>query len=297
MFNSRSSQHGLIALVAAAGLAGTAGAQMTPHFGYDFFAGSQSAPRPNSLAAESAWAAAASSLSATGMVQCVDMQNLALNAVLPLNVPTAIWPGVTFQPNAPAWPAVVLGGATESLPGGFDTSPATPLPFDAGQRISLVGPFISSVTSLTYDIVFTPPVQAFGMWVTGEGNTVSGGTMFLTFQDSNAGWMIPMSGTIGAQFVGFTDPGQAISTVSLVLPGNSGALAQPFISVDDICFVLSIPGGCDPDYDHDGFLTGDDFDAFLVDFEIGSPNADYTGDGFVTGEDFDQFVVDFEKGC
>ncbi len=54
---------------------------------------------------------------------------------------------------------------------------------------------------------------------------------------------------------------------------------------------------CPSDYNKDGFVTGEDFDAFVADFELGSLAADFDGNGFVTGEDFDDFVVKFEAGC
>lgn len=54
---------------------------------------------------------------------------------------------------------------------------------------------------------------------------------------------------------------------------------------------------CRADFDGDGFLTGDDFDQFVVWFELGDLAADFDGDGFVTGDDFDAFVTAFEIGC
>lgn len=54
---------------------------------------------------------------------------------------------------------------------------------------------------------------------------------------------------------------------------------------------------CPADYDQDGFVTGDDFDAYVADFEAGNIEADFDGDGFVTGDDFDAFVIAFEAGC
>lgn len=56
-------------------------------------------------------------------------------------------------------------------------------------------------------------------------------------------------------------------------------------------------GGCATDFDGDGFSTGDDYDAFVVQFELGNAAGDYDGDGFVTGDDFDKFVEAFEWGC
>lgn len=54
---------------------------------------------------------------------------------------------------------------------------------------------------------------------------------------------------------------------------------------------------CLADYDKNGFLTGEDFDTFVSDFELGRMKADFDGDGFVTGEDFDGFVSEFQLGC
>ncbi len=54
---------------------------------------------------------------------------------------------------------------------------------------------------------------------------------------------------------------------------------------------------CPPDFDGDGFLTGDDFDAYVTAFVAGSRAADFDGDGFVTGDDFDAYVVAFSAGC
>ncbi len=54
---------------------------------------------------------------------------------------------------------------------------------------------------------------------------------------------------------------------------------------------------CLSDFDTDGFVTGDDFDKFLIEFANGTPRADIDHDGFVTGDDFDRFVIAFEAGC
>ena len=54
---------------------------------------------------------------------------------------------------------------------------------------------------------------------------------------------------------------------------------------------------CRVDFDHDGFVTGIDFDLFTYAFEAGDPGADFDADGFITGIDFDLFVYAFEAGC
>jgi len=51
------------------------------------------------------------------------------------------------------------------------------------------------------------------------------------------------------------------------------------------------------DFDHDGFVVGDDYDAFSDAFAIGAISADFNRDGFVNGEDFDAYIVAFENGC
>jgi len=35
----------------------------------------------------------------------------------------------------------------------------------------------------------------------------------------------------------------------------------------------------------------------VSDFEAGDDQADFNADGFVNGDDFDAFVLAFEKGC
>ncbi len=54
---------------------------------------------------------------------------------------------------------------------------------------------------------------------------------------------------------------------------------------------------CTADINHDGFLNGDDYDAFANAFESGGTLADYNHDGFVNGDDYDTFAADFEEGC
>ena len=56
-------------------------------------------------------------------------------------------------------------------------------------------------------------------------------------------------------------------------------------------------GECPADFNLDGFVTGDDFDLFVLVFVNSNPTADFNLDGFVTGDDFDAFVLAFEAGC
>jgi hypothetical protein len=54
---------------------------------------------------------------------------------------------------------------------------------------------------------------------------------------------------------------------------------------------------CAADFNTDGFLSFEDFDAFVTAFEAGSDTADMNCDGFLTFEDFDTFVTALEAGC
>ncbi len=80
----------------------------------------------------------------------------------------------------------------------------------------------------------------------------------------------------------------------------------PRVSATVVAFMDSVPAcmptvSCNPrcpsDFDGDGFVTGDDFDAYVSAFEAGVLAADFNGDTFVTGDDFDAYVVAFESGC
>jgi hypothetical protein len=51
------------------------------------------------------------------------------------------------------------------------------------------------------------------------------------------------------------------------------------------------------DFDNDGFISFEDFDAFVAAFEEGLQTSDFDQDGFLTFEDFDAFVAKFEGGC
>ena len=54
---------------------------------------------------------------------------------------------------------------------------------------------------------------------------------------------------------------------------------------------------CPADFNADGFLTFEDFDAFVAAFSAGQPISDFNNDGFITFDDFDAFVLAFEAGC
>ncbi|MFO0833925.1 MAG: immunoglobulin domain-containing protein [Phycisphaerales bacterium] len=60
---------------------------------------------------------------------------------------------------------------------------------------------------------------------------------------------------------------------------------------------LTISSSCAADFNADGFVNGDDFDAFASAFESADPAGDLNHDGFVNGDDYDTFAEHFEGGC
>lgn len=54
---------------------------------------------------------------------------------------------------------------------------------------------------------------------------------------------------------------------------------------------------CPADFDHNGFVNGNDYDAFAELFDVADPAADFNGDGFVNGNDYDEFADHFDVGC
>lgn len=80
---------------------------------------------------------------------------------------------------------------------------------------------------------------------------------------------------------------------SIEINGNGNRHLVTRYDQDKIVLV----GLCPSDFDGDGFVAGDDFDAYVVEFQFGNTSADFDGDGFVTGDDFDAFVAAFELGC
>lgn len=57
------------------------------------------------------------------------------------------------------------------------------------------------------------------------------------------------------------------------------------------------PPLCLADFNGDDFVNGDDFDAYVLAFELGDIAADIDRNGFVNGDDFDAYVDAFVAGC
>ncbi|MBL8762307.1 MAG: right-handed parallel beta-helix repeat-containing protein [Phycisphaerae bacterium] len=65
----------------------------------------------------------------------------------------------------------------------------------------------------------------------------------------------------------------------------------------DIGAYEHLAGACLADFNQDGFVNGDDYDAFAELFESGDLGSDINHDGFVNGDDYDLFAEAFEAGC
>jgi len=55
--------------------------------------------------------------------------------------------------------------------------------------------------------------------------------------------------------------------------------------------------GCPGDFNHDGYVNGNDYDYFANYFDAGDQAADINSDGYVNGNDYDYFASHFEAGC
>ncbi len=79
--------------------------------------------------------------------------------------------------------------------------------------------------------------------------------------------------------------------------GATGSIVEAAVDAVKLQVVDCNAPSCPADFDGNGFLTGEDFDAFVAAFEAGNLSADFDGNGFVNGEDFDAYVTAFEAGC
>ena len=64
-----------------------------------------------------------------------------------------------------------------------------------------------------------------------------------------------------------------------------------------LLYIGNTSHGCYSDWDGNGFVNGDDFDNFVLAFEIGDGAADVDQNYFVNGDDFDSFTAAFIEGC
>ncbi len=90
-----------------------------------------------------------------------------------------------------------------------------------------------------------------------------------------------------------------ILTIANITPADTAVydcvISNPCADTTTDAAVLSIY--CFADFNHDGFVNGDDYDTFATLFDLADPRADVNHDGFVNGDDYDVFATAFDAGC
>ncbi len=86
---------------------------------------------------------------------------------------------------------------------------------------------------------------------------------------------------------------QEFDGVTGALIGTFASPGEGGVGAPSGLLVLRAPA----DMNADGFVNGDDYDAFAEFFDAGHAGADFNGDGFVNGDDYDAFAERFELGC
>jgi hypothetical protein len=208
--------------------AGSASAALTLYVGEDLI--STSAPLPASSAPNSL--AAATAFAATGVGSPITFEGAPLGAFVNLSVA----PGVTINgtdqfsasqtirntTNFPSYPSV---DGFNTTPGGsyFVELQGGSLTFTFAQSIQSFGAYLSGVqTNFFHDSVTFSDGSSQSIALTGSGTS------------SNVGELA---------FVGFTDPGKSISSVTIVAGGSGG---YDFIGVDDVRFRTTVTGVPEP---------------------------------------------------
>lgn len=210
-----------------------------------------------------------------------------------------IWAGDDFQTDRrwaigrfTSWGSGI-GGATDVLATIYDDIPTVGKV--VMQSVPGAGKYVRSGSWGYYETNF-------------GGQALSPGKYWIIWQaDGNPSTITPVmfvqhgAYTVGA---GTPDNGHAYN------PGGFWNLPEgPWTSVTDQLAHMGNPIGvnfklegtelttCPADFNGDGFVNGDDFDAFSSAFAAGDATADFDKNGFVTGDDFDAYVAAFEAGC
>ncbi len=173
--------------------------------------------------------------------------------------------------------------------------PSRDVPASVGTQVTLAGAPTAPQTTLINAMYTQANLNRVGMIVTGRVAGEQRGYMYL----GSATWKSDRAAEAtltSAQVLALAGAGNEITFT--VVPIGS----QERLGIDgdlDGCYNgdEGVTCGCLSDFIADGFVTGDDFDAFVDMFVIGDPSADMNGDTFVTGDDFDLFVDHFSAGC
>jgi hypothetical protein len=199
------------AAVLAAVSAGSAAASVTVYSGNDYGAGAIS-PKPNAYGARADYLAAAASL---GADQLITFESQAVGAFSSLDLGN----GVTLTGKT-------LVDADQKIAN-------APACLDAlcGYNITVGGSKFFEIYGGEATFSFLNPISSFGAFIAGA--QIEG--IHFAFTDGSS-QSVDVPGQYGTSFVGFTDPGKSISSVSLLV-GND------ILSVDDVHFTFAAPAG------------------------------------------------------
>lgn len=198
--------------------------------------------------------------------------------------------------------ALVNNGTVKSGPGTltlFTTINNGTMKPGAGStmRISSAATILGSGGILEIDVKGPPPAAANSGALTLTNSAAStvalGGTLKVNYVNGyvptcGLAWNVVASALVAA--------GTPITGVFAAInaPNNGDGNAGTALYAAKAATFLTASAA---DFDHDGFLTFEDFDSFVSAFEAGDAAADFNADGFLTFEDFDAFVAKFEGGC
>ncbi|MBL8762591.1 MAG: hypothetical protein JNL50_14950 [Phycisphaerae bacterium] len=149
-----------------------------------------------------------------------------------------------------------------------------------GVSLHMLGTF-NSVPNETYTLEFfaSPSCDSSGH---GEGRYYLGAVEVDTNASGNAAFDLTLLGE-----------NAIVGGVVTVTATRASTLDTSEFSA---CATISA-GSCPADFNHDGFVNGNDYDAFASLFDAGDLGADFNGDGFVNGNDYDEFAGAFDAGC
>ena len=168
------------------------------------------------------------------------------------------------------------------------------VPASVGTQLTLSGPPDANQLALITSMITLANQGKVGLIVTG---VVGGQQRGYTYEGSGS-WQTDRAGQqlTSAQVQALGTLGGEITYT--VVPVGS----QTRLGIDsDLngCFNGDEGVSCDclADFNHDTFVSGDDFDAFTDAFIYGDISADINGDTFVSGDDFDLYTEHFIAGC
>ncbi len=234
--------------------------------------------------------------------------------------PSGQWIAGSIAPDGPEvasiWSTstgwVVIG----DIPGGGEDSSAVAVN-DNGDIAACNGSSLSSGTSFEAyrwaNGVIEPlgdlpggTFQSFATGMSADGSVIIGysdGTPPPDFRYYDAFIWDSAHGMRKLQDMLFTDYGLKLPGWKLVIPFAISGDGQNIVGVgvnpagNSEGWLVRLGETCPADFNHDGYVTGEDFDAFIAAFTSGDDSADLDGDGFISGTDFDLYVMRFASGC